>query len=103
MRRVFVLCLYCLLVHQYVAVSAQGDISDAEAMFLEGDKLEKRGDYVAAGKAFFLALTNGYPNIHEAIDRFEKSYAIRNKIEYAILRIGKGYEVQGDAKNTMNM
>lgn len=103
MRRVFVLCLYCLLAHQYVAVSAQGDISDAEAMFLEGDKLEKRGDYVAAGNAFFLALTNGYPNIHEAFDRFKNTYAIRNKIEYAFLRIGKGYESQGDAKNAMNM
>ena len=54
------------------------------------------------GDAFYLALTNGYPNPRKR-SRDSKAFLSRGKREYAYYLIGRGYEAQNDMKNAKSM
>ena len=43
-------------------------------IFREGERLEREGEYLAAGDAFYLALTNGYPNSRKRFEIRKRFY-----------------------------
>ena len=98
MKRLWFLLLLFLSLSKSV-----DDDEFAIKIFREGERLEREGEYLAAGDAFYLALTNGYPNLEKAFSRFEKAFLSRGKGEYAYYLIGRGYEAQNDMKNAKSM
>ena len=98
MKRIWFLLLLFLSLSKSV-----DDDEFAIKIFREGERLEREGEYLAAGDAFYLALTNGYPNLEKAFSRFEKAFLSRGKREYAYYLIGRGYEAQNDMKNAKSM
>ena len=79
----------------------QNDI--AIKIFQEGERLESDGEFLAAGDAFYVALTNGYPNLATGFERFQNTFVSRGKGEYAYYVMGRGYEAQNDMKNAKLM